>query len=373
MDCERARDLLGATAGDAQLSEHLEGCADCAAIAAVVGLAAGLPEEDPPAGFEARLRARLDVAASAARPRPSRRWAAAGAGALALAGLAFAALLLPRSGAVRPGAAPSAAVTRRPATFAALPPTAALPRSPAAGGGSAKQAVASRPAAAAREAAVPPPSPSPDVLVQRMVVENASVAVQVADVRQAFDRLQLWVTTVGGFVGSSGLSSGDRGEQASLELRVPSDQIGALLEQLRGMGRVTQVSQSGRDVTAQYVDLGARLRALQAEEDAYLRLLSRAKTIGDTLQLEQQLTQVRAQIESLAAQRNELRRLAALATVRVQISPAPRAVGSLQASWQTFLAALRDIGLAAVWILPWALLAAAAGAIVLLLRRLARR
>jgi hypothetical protein len=54
-----------------------------------------------------------------------------------------------------------------------------------------------------------------------------------------------------------------------------------------------------RDVTRDYVDLDARLRNAQAEEERYLEILKRAATVKDTLDGAEKLSGVRGQIEQL--------------------------------------------------------------------------
>lgn len=77
---------------------------------------------------------------------------------------------------------------------------------------------------------------------------------------------------------------------------------------------------SGEDVTAQLVDLGARLRALRAEEEALTILLASATNVGEVLSVREQLSSTRTEIEQLAAQQDSLDDQATYATLAVTLS-----------------------------------------------------
>ena len=70
-------------------------------------------------------------------------------------------------------------------------------------------------------------------------------------------------------------------------------------------------------MTAQFVDLEARIRNLTAQEGVLQDLMSQARSIPDTLAVQQQLSGVREQIEQLTGQRNLLDDQTAFATIAV--------------------------------------------------------
>src|SRR5437868_6196988 len=63
----------------------------------------------------------------------------------------------------------------------------------------------------------------------------------------------------------------------------------------------------------------ARLRNLKATEARYLDLLGQAKTVDDVLKVEQQLSNVRGQIEQLQGRLNYLRQSADTSTITVEL------------------------------------------------------
>ena len=157
------------------------------------------------------------------------------------------------------------------------------------------------------------------------VVKRASIEVEVkkGSFTDAFNRATAIATATGGFVASSTSSTAsDRARLASgsLVLRIPSDRFDEARASLARLGKVRGEQLSGEDVGAQRADIDARLRNLRAQEETIRALMSKAVNVGETLQVQQQLTEVRGQIEQLAAQQAYLTDAVSLATLQVTLS-----------------------------------------------------
>jgi len=158
------------------------------------------------------------------------------------------------------------------------------------------------------------------------VVRTADVRVKVAKdgFRAAFDRVAALAAANGGFVSSSTMATNDTtdGKGASsgeLTVRVPTDRFDAVRQGLSGLGDVENQSIRGEDVSGQLVDYDARLKSLQAQEDALRVLVGQAKAVGEVLQVQSSLFGVRQQIEQLKAQKANLEQATSLATLQVSL------------------------------------------------------
>jgi len=87
-----------------------------------------------------------------------------------------------------------------------------------------------------------------------------------------------------------------------INFMVPSTSFDATIGELEKVGDVQGEHISGTDVSAQYVDLRARLANAQAQRDAMLTLLRGAKTIQDIIAVQNQIGQITGQIEQLKGQ-----------------------------------------------------------------------
>lgn len=148
--------------------------------------------------------------------------------------------------------------------------------------------------------AAPPPAPDAE---ERKIVRTASLDLIVKDPGEIAEKIRALSESMGGFLVNSEI----RGEQAigggSLTIRVPAARFEEARAQIRKLGlRVENEKIEAEDVTRQYVDQAASLRNLRAEEQQYLSILKQAKTVKDTLDVSEKLSDVRGQIETQQAE-----------------------------------------------------------------------
>lgn len=112
----------------------------------------------------------------------------------------------------------------------------------------------------------------------------------------------------------------DTDPSATLTVRVPADKTDAFIDGLNGVGRVTEVNTNRDDVTMQWEDLDARMRALQASVDRLRVLIAGATNTADLLAAEQALSSRQADLDSLTAQKRHLDDQVALSTLTISIT-----------------------------------------------------
>jgi hypothetical protein len=223
----------------------------------------------------------------------------------------------------------------------------------------------------------------------RDVVYTGSISVRVKDIGRATARAESLAAGAGGVVFSEQTSTDPRHPQygeATLTLRVPPSAFGPTLDALGGLGKELDRQRSAEDVTTQVVDVESRVRSQQRSVDRVRVLLSRAKTIGEVVQVESELSRREADLESLQAQQAKLKDVTDLATLEVSFTspdrtPAPTTndgrdlgfLSGLNGGWDAFVA----ITLVALTVLgalvPFAVTVALVGVPLLLLWRSRRR
>ena len=173
---------------------------------------------------------------------------------------------------------------------------------------------------------------------QKLIVRSKTMRIEVDAVQGAIDKIrglasrdgaditQLQVATstdepiyrplVQGDVTSSASSP----LQAFMTIRVPADKYQAFIDEAAKLGKVLFQAENTDDVTQQHIDLKARLDNLRAEEVRLRDFFAKAKNVTEMLQIEQELSRVRGEIESMAAQVAYLERQAAMATVTIELT-----------------------------------------------------
>lgn len=179
------------------------------------------------------------------------------------------------------------------------------------------------------EDASAPPSPS---LPEKKIIKNGSLTLVVESTEASVSRITQLIEEKEGFVeGSRVTDRSDAGKQAFLTLRLPVSRFSEVMEVLKTLATIVEDEQiSGQDVTEQFIDLEARLRNLKATEEQFLETLKRAFTIEDILKVQDRLSQVRSQIESLEGQLEYLTNQTDLATIHVTLSEEPTVSLSLR-------------------------------------------
>ncbi len=149
------------------------------------------------------------------------------------------------------------------------------------------------------------------------VVKTGTISLEVRRTEWdvAIDRIVSTVGNVGGYVQSSTRSEG----RASYELAVPVDTFERTVGELRKVGKVTSTNVSGTDVTDEYVDVEARLRHWRAQEALFMNLMAQARTIPESIAVQQQLSATQLQIEQLQGKQRLLASRTSYSTISVEM------------------------------------------------------
>lgn len=196
------------------------------------------------------------------------------------------------------------------------------------------------------------PAPQQPAAQPRMIVRTADVRIVVGDTSKAVSAVTKSVESLGGYV--SGSSVWREGEllRAKLTLRVPAEKLTAVLASIRGTAkRVENETVSSEDVTQEYVDLESQLRNLEATEIELRELLTsvrqNTRRAADVLEVHEQLTQIRGQIEQTKGRMRYLSQTSAMSTIALDITPDAIAAPLVQPGWQP-LAVMKNAGRALV-------------------------
>jgi hypothetical protein len=226
---------------------------------------------------------------------------------------------------------------------------------------------------------------SPDLSVdQRSIIYTGAMSVRVKNVTAAASQVTGIAQVAGGFIGSDDRDRGSGSDTATMQLRVPADKFGSVVDQLSRLGAEESRKISTEDVTEQTVDLDARIAVQQARVDSGRKLLASAKSLADLVMLEKEVATRESDLASLQAKKRHLADLVALSTISVTLlneqAPAPKPkesrhgfLGGLAGGWHALLASLKVVLTVIGALLPWALvIGVPAWAVYQLVRRMRR-
>jgi len=174
------------------------------------------------------------------------------------------------------------------------------------------------------------------VVVERKIIRNAEINLEVASPAEGQHKLGAIAEAHGGFVVTSesrlqgaGAGGAPTAEVVTVQMRVPATRFDAAVAEIRAVGsRVRAQKITGKDVTEEFIDLDARLRAQRALEAQFLEIMKRADKVSDALEVHSQLAGVRTEIERVEGRRRFLENQAALSTINATLQPPAPLVGA---------------------------------------------
>jgi hypothetical protein len=161
----------------------------------------------------------------------------------------------------------------------------------------------------------------------RRIARTGEVHCRVEDLREARAFVMARVAAASGYVALEHHDDGGAAWTLSMRVRVPAERFDGVVAALHGLGSVTFEHLEAEDVTAQWVDVEARLVAKQTMEKRFLELVARAATVAEVLAVERELGVVRSEIESMTARRQALGEQVAMSALTI-VCAAPRPTGA---------------------------------------------
>jgi hypothetical protein len=154
-----------------------------------------------------------------------------------------------------------------------------------------------------------------------MIARTASVSLIVRDFGPVEATVKAIAQRYNGYIASLNTASPqDSARTLSATLQIPSAQLESAVTALKQLGRVDQETQSGEEVTKEFIDRAARLKNARATEQRLLDVLrEHAGKVKDILDAEQEIARVRGEIEQMEADQRALQTRVDFATVQLSV------------------------------------------------------
>ena len=166
----------------------------------------------------------------------------------------------------------------------------------------------------------------------RKIIRNAELGLEAESPEETQRLITGIAESKNGFVVESQQSRSDTRlttrDVVNMTIRVPADQFQATLDEVRqAAGRVVTEIVKGQDVTEEFIDIEAQIKAKKALEAQFMEIMKRANTVEDALDVQRQLADVRGEIERIEGRLRFLENQSALSTIQVRIQT-PAAISS---------------------------------------------
>ena len=200
----------------------------------------------------------------------------------------------------------------------------------------------------------------------RKLIQTVGLEVETKEFEQMMSSLETQVEELGGYIenmetyNGSSYSGYVSSRYANLTIRVPNGKLDSFLQTVSDIGNVVRRNDSVEDVTLSYVDMESRRNTLRTEQDRLLKFLEKAETIEEIITIEQRLSEVRYQLESMESQLRTMDNLIDYSTVDINISEVKELTevreeqpGPARRIADGFMKSLREIGDGAMEFAIW--------------------
>jgi hypothetical protein len=154
-----------------------------------------------------------------------------------------------------------------------------------------------------------------------MIARTAALTLISKEFEKTHASLEEILKRYNGYIGELNVSAPDEaGRTLTGTLLIPASRFDSAMAELKKLGRVENEAQGGEEVTQQYVDLEARLANAQHTEQRLTEILrQRTGKLQDVLKVELEIDRVRGEIEQMQAEKKELSKRVAFATVNMTV------------------------------------------------------
>lgn len=156
------------------------------------------------------------------------------------------------------------------------------------------------------------------------LIRRAQLQVQTETFDQAAQALEELVAQCGGYFERASVEGGSLRNQnanryGNYTIRLPQDQFDAFLGKTGELGYVVSQSETSENVSQQYYDTQAHLKAQRTKQERLLALLEKADSMETIVALEDALSDVEYEIESLTTTLNQYDSLISFSTVELTL------------------------------------------------------
>ncbi len=184
-------------------------------------------------------------------------------------------------------------------------------------------------------------SESPEIQEQK-IIKTARLAFEAKDVEATHKKIIQLASEYKGLVQSDNSGKDYNRIFKNLIIRVPTENFQQFIDGIsEGVEYFDQKDISRQDVSEEFIDLEARLKAKRELEKRYLELLKQAKNVKELLEIERELSIIREEIEAKQGRLQYLQSQVSMSTISIEFYKTTAETGITQSYGQKMKNALQ--------------------------------
>jgi hypothetical protein len=163
-------------------------------------------------------------------------------------------------------------------------------------------------------------APAPGVAYpSQKIIKNANLRFEAEDLSATAETINKAILKYHAQTQSDAEGKTDYSVTRTMVVRMPSQYFEAFVGDIsKGVKYFDTKEISSEDVTEQYVDTEARIKAKKVLEQRYLELIGKAKKVSEILEIEKELSAIREEIEAKEGQLRFMKSRVALSTINIE-------------------------------------------------------
>jgi len=154
---------------------------------------------------------------------------------------------------------------------------------------------------------------------EQKIIKNGRMRFETQDLTKTSERIYSAVKKYQGQVQTDSEGKDYNAVTRTMVVRVPNENFENLVRDVSsGISYFDEKEISSQDVTEEFIDLEARLKAKKELENRYMELLKRAVKVSEILEIEKELVAVREEIEVKQGQLNYMQNRIAMSTLEIR-------------------------------------------------------
>ena len=154
--------------------------------------------------------------------------------------------------------------------------------------------------------------------IEQKIIKEGNLRFETNDLEATYNQIQAAVKKHSATIQNDIEGKSDYELFRGLKVRVPSAKFDVFLTDIsKGVSYFDTKEISSQDVTEEYIDIDARLKAKKTLESRYLELLKKANKVSEMLEIEGQLSAIREEIEAKEGQLRYMQSRVSYSTISI--------------------------------------------------------
>lgn len=155
---------------------------------------------------------------------------------------------------------------------------------------------------------------------QAKIIKTANLRFATNDINESFELVKTNIIKYKATVQNDNTGKDYNSFYRNISLRIPNQYFDAFINDLgKGVTYFDRKEISAQDVSEEFVDLEARLKAKQTLENRYLELLNKANKVSEILEIEKELANIREEIEAKQGRLQYLQSRVSMSTINIEM------------------------------------------------------